>query len=228
MDGLRLLRVGLARTPGLPDLSDWLARTRLRARLGVDAVSTRRGRAPPGAPSRSTSSRLGPSVAPISAESSGPPTACRSRWSRSSRRPRARRAGPAGWRLPDGEPAGAAALFVDDGAAATSDTQERRPSIAARARRAPSSRSGSGGHASSAATPVFTETGELLPDRPSASYRNILRAGFEELYVVPNWLSPRLHDEPAAYAARAVSHRPGATASGRDGRRGRRTTAAAP
>ena len=37
---------------------------------------------------------------------------------------------------------------------------------------------------------VFTETGEQLPDRPSASYRNILRAGFEELYVVPNWLSP--------------------------------------
>jgi ribosomal protein S18 acetylase RimI-like enzyme len=37
---------------------------------------------------------------------------------------------------------------------------------------------------------VFTETGEQVPDRPSSSYRNIVRAGFEELYVLPNWLSP--------------------------------------
>ena len=37
---------------------------------------------------------------------------------------------------------------------------------------------------------VYTETGEQRPDRPSASYRNILRSGFEELYVVPNWLGP--------------------------------------
>jgi GNAT superfamily N-acetyltransferase len=37
---------------------------------------------------------------------------------------------------------------------------------------------------------VYTETGERRPDRPSSSYRNILRAGFEELYVVPNWMSP--------------------------------------
>jgi hypothetical protein len=37
---------------------------------------------------------------------------------------------------------------------------------------------------------VFTETGEQLPGRPSASYRNIVRAGFEELYVLRNWLSP--------------------------------------
>jgi GNAT superfamily N-acetyltransferase len=38
---------------------------------------------------------------------------------------------------------------------------------------------------------VYTETGEQLPERPSASYRNIIRSGFEELYVLPNWLSPR-------------------------------------
>jgi len=37
---------------------------------------------------------------------------------------------------------------------------------------------------------VTTETGELVPDRPNASYRNIARAGFEELYVRPNLLSP--------------------------------------
>lgn len=34
---------------------------------------------------------------------------------------------------------------------------------------------------------VATETGEQRPDHPSASYRNILRAGFAEQYVVANW-----------------------------------------
>ncbi len=34
---------------------------------------------------------------------------------------------------------------------------------------------------------LFVETGEQLPERPSASYRNILRAGFGEAYVRPNW-----------------------------------------
>jgi GNAT superfamily N-acetyltransferase len=37
---------------------------------------------------------------------------------------------------------------------------------------------------------VTTETGERLPDRPAGSYRNILRAGFEEAYVRPNLVSP--------------------------------------
>jgi hypothetical protein len=34
---------------------------------------------------------------------------------------------------------------------------------------------------------LFVETGERVPDRPSSSYRNILRAGFEEAYLRPNW-----------------------------------------
>lgn len=34
---------------------------------------------------------------------------------------------------------------------------------------------------------LFVETGERIPGRPSNSYRNILRAGFEEAYVCPNW-----------------------------------------
>jgi GNAT superfamily N-acetyltransferase len=34
---------------------------------------------------------------------------------------------------------------------------------------------------------LFVETGERIPERPSASYRNILRAGFEEAYLRPNW-----------------------------------------
>ncbi len=34
---------------------------------------------------------------------------------------------------------------------------------------------------------LFVETGERVPDRPSASYKNILRAGFGEAYLRPNW-----------------------------------------
>jgi hypothetical protein len=37
---------------------------------------------------------------------------------------------------------------------------------------------------------LFVETGERVPDRPSASYKNILRAGFEEAYLRPNWTRP--------------------------------------
>ena len=38
---------------------------------------------------------------------------------------------------------------------------------------------------------LVTETGELRDDRPSASYRNILRFGFEERYVVAHRLRQR-------------------------------------
>jgi GNAT superfamily N-acetyltransferase len=34
---------------------------------------------------------------------------------------------------------------------------------------------------------LIVETGERVPDRPSGSYRNILKAGFEEAYLRPNW-----------------------------------------
>ena len=37
---------------------------------------------------------------------------------------------------------------------------------------------------------AVTETGERMPDKPSVSYRNILRAGFEETYVRQNYMSP--------------------------------------
>jgi hypothetical protein len=37
---------------------------------------------------------------------------------------------------------------------------------------------------------LFVETGERVPGRPSASYRNILRAGFGEAYLRPNWRRP--------------------------------------
>lgn len=39
-------------------------------------------------------------------------------------------------------------------------------------------------------TTIGTETGERIADRPSASYRNILRSGFTEAYVRPNLVSP--------------------------------------
>lgn len=35
---------------------------------------------------------------------------------------------------------------------------------------------------------LFIETGARAPDRPASSYRNILRAGFEEAYLRPNWV----------------------------------------
>ena len=38
---------------------------------------------------------------------------------------------------------------------------------------------------------AVTETGERLPDKPSNSYRNILRAGFHERYLRHNYLSPQ-------------------------------------
>ncbi len=37
---------------------------------------------------------------------------------------------------------------------------------------------------------LLVETGERAPERPSASYRNILRSGFEEAYLRPNWTRP--------------------------------------
>ena len=37
---------------------------------------------------------------------------------------------------------------------------------------------------------VVTETGELEDDRPSSSYRNIVRAGFREAGVRPNYRAP--------------------------------------
>jgi hypothetical protein len=38
---------------------------------------------------------------------------------------------------------------------------------------------------------LLVETGEPVPGRPSTSYRNILRAGFKEAYLRPNWQRAR-------------------------------------
>ena len=88
------------------------------------------------------------------------------------------------------EPAGAGALFVGDGLgwlglAATLPEHRRKGAqgaiLAARIRAAGEVGLGA----------LATETGERLPDRQSNSYRNLLRAGFEEQYVRANYLSPR-------------------------------------
>jgi GNAT superfamily N-acetyltransferase len=102
-------------------------------------------------------------------------------------------AGRPGWHLflalAGDEPAAAAALFVHEGvgwfgAAATLPEHRRRGAqnalLAARIRRA----------AELGLEALTVETGENVPERPSGSYRNILRAGFEEWYLRPNLLSP--------------------------------------
>jgi len=48
---------------------------------------------------------------------------------------------------------------------------------------------------------LFTETGERIPMKPSNSYRNILRYGFAEAYLRPNYLSPE-ETEARSTAAR--------------------------
>ena len=87
------------------------------------------------------------------------------------------------------EPAGAGALFVDDGvgwlgAAATLPEHRRKGAqgaiLAARIRAA----------RELGLSALATETGERTADLPSGSYRNILRLGFEEQYVRPNYVSP--------------------------------------
>jgi GNAT superfamily N-acetyltransferase len=100
----------------------------------------------------------------------------------------ARDAGWQCWVALDGDvPVGAAALFVAEragylGFAATLAEHRGKGAqnalLAARIRRA----------AELGCEVVFTETGERQEDRPSNSYRNILRAGFRELAVTANWL----------------------------------------
>jgi GNAT superfamily N-acetyltransferase len=88
----------------------------------------------------------------------------------------------------DGDaPAGAAAMFVTEGVAYLSfaaTLPEHRGKgaqsalLAERIRRA----------RDLGCDLLLTETGELRDDRPSASYRNLLRFGFEEVAVTANWI----------------------------------------
>lgn len=103
-------------------------------------------------------------------------------------------AGRPNWQLflacDEGEPVAAAALFLYDGVGwlgAAGTLPEHRGKgaqsalIAVRIERA----------RELGAEILVTETGERLPERPSNSYRNILRAGFAEAYLRPNLFSPQ-------------------------------------
>ncbi len=108
--------------------------------------------------------------------------------------PRLARAPEAGWHCwiaYDGDrPAAAAGLYVTGatgylGLAGSLEEARGRGAqtalLAARIRRA----------AELGCDMLVTETGERTGDRPSDSYRNILRAGFEEVAVTANWLGRR-------------------------------------
>ena len=101
--------------------------------------------------------------------------------------------GRAGWHCyvaeVDGEPAACAAMFVHEriaqfGIAATLEPARGRGCQLALLHRRILDAAAAGCHT------LFVETGERVPNRPSASYRNILRAGFEEAYLRPNWQPP--------------------------------------
>jgi GNAT superfamily N-acetyltransferase len=86
----------------------------------------------------------------------------------------------------DGAPQGAAAMRIHDGvaefgAAATLEAARGRGCQTELLRRRIDDAAGAGCHL------LFVETGERVPGKADASYRNILRAGFEEAYIRPNW-----------------------------------------
>lgn len=95
-----------------------------------------------------------------------------------------------GWRCyvarVGGEPQACAAMLVEEGiaefgiAATLEDARGRGCQTALLHRRIRDA-------AEAGCRTLFVETGERVPGRPSASYRNILRAGFEEAYLRPNW-----------------------------------------
>jgi GNAT superfamily N-acetyltransferase len=99
-----------------------------------------------------------------------------------------------GWRCyvaqVDGEAQGCGAMVIDDGVAelgigATLEGARGRGCQTALLRRRVLDAAEAGCHT------LLVETGERVPDRPSTSYRNILKAGFEEAYLRPNWKRPR-------------------------------------
>jgi GNAT superfamily N-acetyltransferase len=101
--------------------------------------------------------------------------------------------GREGWRcyvaVVDGEAQACGAMLIDGGIAefgigATLEPARGRGCQLALLHRRIADAAATGCHT------LFVETGERVPDRPSASYRNILRAGFQEAYLRPNW-SPR-------------------------------------
>jgi GNAT superfamily N-acetyltransferase len=104
-----------------------------------------------------------------------------------------RMVGAPGWRCflarVDGEPAACGALYTDGssawlGVAFTREAHRGRGlQSALLATRIEAARA-------AGATLMASETGAQLPDEPSTSYRNLLRAGFREAFLRANWSSP--------------------------------------
>ncbi len=91
----------------------------------------------------------------------------------------------------DGIPQACAALLLDGevaelGIAATLEGGRRRGCQLALLRRRIEDAAAAG------ARTLFVETGARVPGRPSSSYANILRAGFEEAYLCQGWSDARL------------------------------------
>ncbi len=91
----------------------------------------------------------------------------------------------------DGEPQACAAMLLDGevaefGIAATLEGGRRRGCQLALLRRRIEDAVAAG------ARTLFVETGERVLGRPSTSYGNILRAGFEEAYLCEGWSDARL------------------------------------
>jgi len=90
----------------------------------------------------------------------------------------------------DGEPQACAAMLLDGevaelGIAATLEGGRRRGcQLALLARRIEDA-------AAAGARTLFVETGARVPGHPSTSYGNILRAGFEEAYLLPGYADAR-------------------------------------
>jgi len=99
-----------------------------------------------------------------------------------------------GWRCylarVGGEPVACAAMLLDGevaelGVAATLEGGRRRGCQLALLRRRIEDAAAAG------ARTLFVETGARVPGRPSSSYGNVLRAGFEEAYPCPGWIDAR-------------------------------------
>jgi GNAT superfamily N-acetyltransferase len=89
----------------------------------------------------------------------------------------------------DDEPVACAAMFVQDdiaelGIAATLEPARGRGCQTALLHRRIADAAAAGCHT------LSVKTGERAPGRPSTSYANILKAGFEEAYLRPNWQPP--------------------------------------
>jgi hypothetical protein len=92
--------------------------------------------------------------------------------------------------LIDGEPRACAAMLIDGevaelGVAATLEGGRRQGCQPALLRRRIEDAAAAG------VRTLFVETGARVPGHPSTSYGNVLRAGFEEAYLMPGWADAR-------------------------------------